>query len=361
MSARYVSRWEEARATLTTLLAWLEETQQWVEVTAPLEASVVAASSAVLPDEAAGTAAEPVDLWALLTAMTALRQEVKLQTRTARQDREQAAGALDQLTHTVTQLDRLREDEASRWDTAVQEAHREAIETLLDLHEALSRSGRQADHILGAVGATLRSWSALGVASHGEAGSAPSRRETRADTSCQPGLEASTPVLVAAGTSTWFRRWFGRRDRRPSGAPGPVGLPPPAVKARRAAVDAALAQITGTAASLAARLEGLAEGVQLNGQRVERALAAYGIEPIACLGKPVDTALMEVVQIVMDPAQPPGMVLDEVRRGYRRHGQVYRFAQVVATRATAQTTQESATTEAQDVPEPGSDQSDVQV
>jgi len=126
-------------------------------------------------------------------------------------------------------------------------------------------------------------------------------------------------------------------------------------------VDAALAQITGTAASLAARLEGLAEGAQLNRQRVERALAAYGIEPIACLGKPVDTALMEVVQIVVDPAQPPGMVLDEVRRGYRRHGQVYRFAQVVATRATAQTTQESATTEAQDVPEPGSDQSDVQV
>jgi len=26
-------------------------------------------------------------------------------------------------------------------------------------------------------------------------------------------------------------------------------------------------------------------------------------------------------------------VLDEVRRGYRRHGQVLRFAQVVATRA----------------------------
>src|SRR2546428_13769939 len=103
MSARYVSRWEEARATLTTLLAWLEETQQWVEVTAPLEASVVAASSAVLPDEAAGTAAEPVDLRAPLPGMTAPRQEVKLQAPPASKNRERAAGAPDPLPQPGTQ------------------------------------------------------------------------------------------------------------------------------------------------------------------------------------------------------------------------------------------------------------------
>jgi len=346
MSARYVSRWEEAHATLTTLLAWLEETQQWVEVTVPLEVSAVAASSAEPPGEAADIDATSLDLFALLTAMTALRQEIKLQMRTARQDREQAAGALDQLAHSVAQLEHLRDEEASRRETAVQEASQGAVETLLEVHEALSRSGRQAGQILSAVGATLQSWSVLGVASAGEPDGLSGRRVMRAD----------TPASVEAGPGTWLRRWFGRRDTRPSRPSGPAA---PVVKTS-AAASAALAQITETAASMAARLEGLAEGLQLNVQRLERSLAAYGIEAITCLGKPVDPALMEVVQIVVDPAQPPGIVLDEVRRGYRRHGQVYRFAQVVATRAPAQTTQESAATEAHDVPDQGSDQADVQ-
>jgi hypothetical protein len=42
---------------------------------------------------------------------------------------------------------------------------------------------------------------------------------------------------------------------------------------------------------------------------------------------------MEVVQVVADADAPPGTVTDEVRRGYRRHGRIYRFAQVVATRS----------------------------
>ena len=84
---------------------------------------------------------------------------------------------------------------------------------------------------------------------------------------------------------------------------------------------------------MADRLEGLAEGYTLSLQRLERLLATYGIEPIVCLGQPVDAELMEVVQVVVDPSRPSGIVLDEVRRGYRRHGQVLHFAQVVATRA----------------------------
>ena len=83
------------------------------------------------------------------------------------------------------------------------------------------------------------------------------------------------------------------------------------------------------------RLEGLATGYQLSLQRLERVLSTCGVEPMACLGQPVDPEVMEVVQIVSDATQPPGMVTDEVRCGYRRHGQVYRFAQVVATRADA--------------------------
>jgi molecular chaperone GrpE len=83
---------------------------------------------------------------------------------------------------------------------------------------------------------------------------------------------------------------------------------------------------------MAERLEGLVEGYRLNLQRLERLLAAYDLTPIPCLGRPVDAELMEVVQVVVDPTQPAGIVTDEIRRGYRRGGRVYRFAQVVATR-----------------------------
>jgi len=273
-----------------------------------------------LPEAEADLATVPLDLGALLAAMTALRQEVKLQTRTARQDREQAAGVLSQLTHTVTQLEQRREDEASQQEAAAQEAQRLAVETLLDLHEALSRSGRQAVLLLSTVSTTLREWSAL------EVPSAAASRVPRPE----PPLPAMPPVVVRP--RSWYQGWFRRREAPAVRRPEPLVLPPPSDR-RAEQARAALTQITGSAAQMAARLEGLAEGVQLNVQRLERALAVYDLEPLACLGQPVDPALMEVVQIVVDAAQPPGVVVDEVRRGYRRHGQVYRFAQVVATSA----------------------------
>jgi hypothetical protein len=172
------------------------------------------------------------------------------------------------------------------------------------LHDALSRSARQAERILASVGATLRDW---GVQPAGWDGDA---------------VGADVASASASGTRPWLRRWFGR-------APVVSPLVPEAV--------AEMLRVRETAAHLADRLDGLAAGVLLNVQRLERALTAYGIEPIACLGQPVDSEAMEVVQIVTDPTHPSGVVIDEVRRGYRRHGRVYRAAQVVATRSTPQT------------------------
>ena len=113
------SSWHATRAMLTDLLAWLDATQQWVETTVSdpdahrvlegVNPETVSETSAVEPQSEpelapeAETVASP-DLFASLAAMTALRQEVNLQTRSARSDREQAAQTLDQLSAAVTEM-----------------------------------------------------------------------------------------------------------------------------------------------------------------------------------------------------------------------------------------------------------------
>lgn len=75
-------------------------------------------------------------------------------------------------------------------------------------------------------------------------------------------------------------------------------------------------------------LAGLADGYALSVRRVERALAAAGLEPIDCAGRPFDPELMEVVEAADAPGRASGTVVDEVRRGYRWKGRLFRYAQV---------------------------------
>lgn len=79
-------------------------------------------------------------------------------------------------------------------------------------------------------------------------------------------------------------------------------------------------------------LAGLADGYALSLRRVERALGSAGLEPIDCLGRPFDPELMEVVDAVEATDQASGTVIDEVRRGYRWQGRLFRFAQVTVAR-----------------------------
>ena len=294
-------RWREASETLTTLLTWLAETGQWVETAAvpqtepdgqPISGRTDAAST---PEFRAEEEVVSPDLYTLLAALTALRQEVKLQTRSARHDREQTAQALEQVSQTVTQLDTMRQAEMRRYEAALQDAERPMAEALVEVHDAFSRATREAERIVASVTTGLRQWSVW----------------------LRPGQDSVTETLP--GVFSWLRARF-RRLARVADISSPD-------------VTAVLQQCGSAAGPMADRLEGLAEGYKLSLQRLERLLATYGIEPIVCLGQPVDAELMEVVQIVVDPSRPSGIVLDEVRRGYRRHGQVLRFAQVVATRA----------------------------
>jgi molecular chaperone GrpE len=337
MTEAHHSRWHDTRALLTGLLAWLDATQQWVETTVcdpeaqrsreqltpdtGLDVSVSVSRSEPEQASAAEVTARP-DLFALLAEMTALRQEVKLQTRSARSDREQAAQTLDQLSSVVTEMVQRQESDDAPPDHV-------GVDALVELHDALSRAGRQSRLLMTETVHTLREW--------GRHAAPPDESAMQHDAS-----EASEPVdrLPPQTPDSHPRRWFRRRRREPLPDPAPApDLPPDPETARRAA---ALCQIEREAEQMADRLEGLSTGYGLGIQRLERLLASCGIEPIECVGKPVDAELMEVVQLVTESGQPDGVVVDEVRRGYRRDGQVYRFAQVVAARPPSTRQQQTA-------------------
>jgi molecular chaperone GrpE (heat shock protein) len=215
----------------------------------------------------------------------------------------------------------MRQAEARRTEAALQDAERATAEALMEVHDALSRATRQAERLITSVATALRQWS---VRLHQD-----QERLIAAQQGPVPAALAVPLPAAPQGVLAWLRGRFGRALQR-------VTLPTAelATEATRPETVAVLHQCSSEAGHMADRLAGLAAGYRLSLERLERLLATYGVAPIVCLGQPVDAELMEVVQVVVDPSQPSGVVCDEVRRGYRRHGQVYRFAQVVATRAT---------------------------
>lgn len=322
MSGTGLDRWTEARETLTELVEWLDDARQWAETAAPGqeptdEEARQAAQAFIAPEAPEHPANDrpPLDLHAVVAELTALRQEVKLQTRTSRQDRELAAKTVEELFGALTQLERWRADESVRRDAAVAEARRGTAELLVDLHDALSRSFAEADRVV------RESIESLG-----------------------PSL-AGSPIELRSSASSFGERivqqarmFFDRVRRWRRGADDAPNQLAPAVAARPGSrgTDRATDEIAGLSrndpAAIARRLEGVTDGYTLALRRIERALAEFEIEPIEAVGRAVDPELMEVVQSVSDATQPPGTVVAEVRRGYRRQGRVMRFAQVVVNR-----------------------------
>jgi molecular chaperone GrpE (heat shock protein) len=330
MKDRLHHRWHEVRTMLTDWLAWLDETQHWVETTAVAEPTAESAQSpasgaAITPHQSPASelntpdlAASRADLSTLFEAMTALRQEVNLQTRSARRDREQASETLEALSAVVDQFSREAEEEDT--SPAVDSVH---VDVLLELHDALWRAERQSSQVIAAAVDTLHDWC------------------ERQEIESQPDdVLEEAPVEANAPAATVKPRAFGRWRGWFGGSATPAVEPP--MESHEPTNDAApthdiqvWVEIGAECGRMADRLEGLMTGYKLSLQRLERLLSTCGIEPISCLGQSVDPERMEVVQIVSDATKPPGIVADEVRCGYRRHGQVYRFAQVVATRSDA--------------------------
>lgn len=84
----------------------------------------------------------------------------------------------------------------------------------------------------------------------------------------------------------------------------------------------------GGVADLTEAVEALQTGYEMASTRVDQALGGYGIRAVECEGEPFDPERMTVVDVQHDARQREGTVLEVVRPGYERDGEVIRFAEV---------------------------------
>ena len=224
--------------------------------------------------------AEPdvqLDVTTVVQQFTALRQEVNLQTRASRAQLEQNAEALESLRQA-------REPTRETADDA-DESLRPLLKTLIDAYDALSLAEREM----------------LRLASN-----AP---RTPANVLPPPDVKIKVPhwarwlgldVSIDAQLAP-LRAWVESQARTPTTAPD---------EKQSQALDALLV------------------GYRMSLKRIERALEQYGLEAIPCMGERFDPETMEVAEVVRDDGCDGTEVLQEIRRGYRWHGRLFRCAQV---------------------------------
>jgi molecular chaperone GrpE len=223
--------------------------------------------------------APPPDWSTVLQHWTALRQEVNLQTKASRAQLEQTTHILEELARSASAGPAVApQDDAG-------ERLRPLLKALLDAHDALTLGRREA----------LRLDAALA---------------TRADVL---GAPAPEPEVVLP----WWARWLGLHH----------GVDRALVPLRdwyRARAGADLQELKGLRHKVDAQLVGYQMGLQ----RLERIIEQQGLAAIDCVGLPFDPETMEVAEVVREPGRTASEVLEEVRRGYRRQGRVFRCAQV---------------------------------
>ncbi len=210
----------------------------------------------------------------LVEEFTALRHELKLQTKSGR-------GLIEQTDNTVAALrqaiDHFRSVEP-REAQAVWSAAKGLAEALADLDEALVRGEREIDR---------------------------ARRQI-AEESVR-GLETSVTNLFRG--RSWVRRRFLRSYHRE-----------------------VIETVRRDGQSRHELFDSFLEGYRLIQKRLRRALLSEQVVHIPCEGKPVDPELMTVIEVVDEPRDRPGTVAKELRRGYTWRGRVIRFAEVQAVR-----------------------------
>ena len=263
-----MSAWPDDETVLSRFRQWLGQTWAEAEALAGGDDSGDADGAG----DSFGESAE-VGLFRLAEELTALRHELKLGTKSSRNLEELCRTTVEAMQAAIEQfrLVKARESQAAR-DSA-----RPLAEALIELDEALRR-GRQV----------------IETARRRIAEEAPAELCRQLDEQFR---------------SLWFwRRWrYGRWHRR------------------------VLEAVRRQAEEVQRRLfASLVEGYGLIQSRLERATESEQIVRIDCAGKRADPKLMTVLEVVDDPAQPPGLVIEEVRPGYLWKGAVLRFAEVRA-------------------------------
>jgi molecular chaperone GrpE len=219
-----------------------------------------------------------VGLYRLVEEFTALRHEVKLETKGSRGLQEQVDTLLPALRQAIEQFRSVGPKE----EQAAQATGRPLAEAIADLDEALARGRLEIEK---------------------------ARDRSNAEAAASAASIASDLDELFRGQS-WFRR---------------LGLRPYHDQVRDL-----LARRVGE--PRLGFFDALLEGYGLIQDRLRKAMVAGQVRRIDCVGLPVDPGLMTVVEAVDAPDRPPGHVVDEVRRGYTWRGRVLRYAEVRAAR-----------------------------
>jgi molecular chaperone GrpE len=246
---------------------------------------------------AAEPVAEPPDLHTLLGQMLALRQEVNLQTRSARGLQEQAAEALRQLGQAVELLRQRPEPPAVSRSQDTDEAVRPLLKTLVDVHDALSLAAREVQRV------QANLLPVLDQLADAHVGSVHARAELRLPFLAR--LFGAGKVLAASQEENT------RQEQQ--------------AQTRRDETGRAIARVRQLVTSMVT-------GYSMSVQRLDRALQQAGLEPISVLGLPFDPECMEAVEVVSRPETPGSEVLEEVRRGYLWRSRTFRCALVKVAR-----------------------------
>jgi molecular chaperone GrpE len=100
----------------------------------------------------------------------------------------------------------------------------------------------------------------------------------------------------------------------------------------------------------------IVEGMRLVYEKFMKVLGEHGLEPIDALGQPFDPEVHEALMRQKAQHLPPGMVVQEAARGYRLRERVIRPAKVIVTQAVADSSADSAVSDASP---PGGDRTDA--
>jgi len=74
---------------------------------------------------------------------------------------------------------------------------------------------------------------------------------------------------------------------------------------------------------------GMADGLQMNLDRLDGILGRRGVRPLETLDRAFDPQTMHAAEIVRRADRPTGTVLGEIRRGFLYHGRLLRPAEVI--------------------------------
>lgn len=215
-----------------------------------------------------------VGLFQIVEEFTALRHEIKLQTRSTRGLQEQGESILGTLQQAIDHFRSVEPKEAQ----AAWSAGKALAEALADLDVALERGRVEIEKV--------------------------TRRLIE-----EPVRAVHSALDELYARESWFRRRL--------------------LRSYHAQVREVVRQQGQARREL---IEALLEGYGLIQGRLRRTLKSEQIYAIKCVDRPVDPEWMTVVEVVEDPDRPPGHVVEEIRRGYTWQGRLLRYAEVRASR-----------------------------